>query len=90
MASGRIEQENKIKQRIYKKLNELPDIFTDFYNYLEADNKSYGTCQHYLCYVEDFMRATVDTITEDFYKNITVADIRSYITSLRRRDGEDG
>ena len=90
MASGRIEQENKIKQKIYKQLNELPDIFTDFYNYLEADNKSYGTCQHYLCYVEDFMRATVDNITDDFYKNITVADIRSYITSLRRRDSEDG
>lgn len=85
--SGRIEHENKLKQKIDEKLNNLPHIFTEFYNYMEADDKSYGTCLHYISYVADFMEyVTKSSNDEEFYKNLTVPQIREYITSLRRRE----
>ena len=89
MASGRIEQENKLKNRIHERLIQLPNIFTEFYNYMEADNKSYGTCEHYISYVADFMDfITQGDVDKEFYKNVTVSDVRTYITSLRRRTEE--
>lgn len=86
MASGRIEQENKLRKKIDEKLAQLPSIFTEFYNYMEADSKSYGTCLHYISYVADFMEFVTQGYADDeFYKNVTVSEIRTYITSLRRR-----
>lgn len=88
--SGRIEQENRIKNKIEENLSTLPIIFTDFYNYLEADDKSYITMKHYIEYVSDFMDAVVkEGKKDDFYKNVTVQEIRDYIVKLRRRT-EDG
>lgn len=88
--SGRIEQENKIKGKIEEKLSSLPSIFTAFYSYLEADRKSYATIKHYIEYVSDFMDAVFkDGDKEEFYKYVTVSNIREYIVSLRRRI-EDG
>lgn len=85
--SGRIEQENKLKRKIEEKLNILPDIFSEFYSYMEADQKSYATIKHYIEYVSDFMDAVAkDEEKDDFYKYVTVPEIREYIVSLRRRD----
>lgn len=85
--NGRLEQENKLKQKINNKLKTLPNVFTEFYYYLEADGKSYGTCLHYISYVSDFMDAVAtDEHKDDFYKYVTVPEIREYIISLRRRD----
>lgn len=91
MPSGKIEQENKLRKKINEKLEQLPSIFTEFYNYMEADGKSYGTCIHYIDYVSDFMNFVINgDIEEEFYKNVAIADIRTYITSLRRRmDGKE-
>lgn len=84
--NGKLEQENKIKKKIEQKLNSLPPIFQDFYNYMEADQKSYITMKHYIEHVSDFM----DTVTQgqgnnDFYKYVTVSELREYIVSLRTR-----
>ena len=85
--NGRVEIENKIQKKIEGKIKNLPQIFEDFYNYLESDRKSYGTCERYIDYVYDFMKyITRENYVEDFYKNVTVADVRSYISSLRRRN----
>lgn len=90
--SGKIEQENKLKQKINEKLNTLPSIFLEFYNFMDADQKSYGTIKHYIEYVSDFMDViATDENKDDFYKYVTVPQIREYIVSLRRRteDGKD-
>ena len=84
--SGRLEKENKLKNKIEEKLATLPVIFSEFYNYMEADQKTYSSMKHYIEYVADFM----DTVCKDgdknaFYKSVTVSDIREYIVSLRRR-----
>ena len=84
--NGRVEVENKIQKKIEDKIKKLPQIFDDFYNYLESDGKSYGTCERYIDYVCDFMKyITNGNSVTDFYKNATVADVRAYISSLRRR-----
>lgn len=88
--SGRIEQENKLKNKIEEKLNTLPPIFSAFYSYMEADQKSYATIKHYIEYVSDFMDAVFkEGDKNEFYKYVTISDIREYIVSLRRRI-EDG
>lgn len=85
--NGRVEIENKIQKKIEDKIKGLPQVFGDFYSYLESDGKSYGTCERYIDYVCDFMQyVTKGNISEDFYKTASVADVRSYIASLRRRN----
>lgn len=89
---GRVEQENKIKKNIDDKLSTLPSIFTDFYNYMESDQKSYITMKHYIDYVSDFMIYINCTKNDnEFYKVVTVQQLREYIVSLRCRteDGKD-
>jgi site-specific recombinase XerD len=83
--SGRIEAENKLREKIDEKLNTLPSIFREFYNYMEADQKSYSSIKHYIEYVSDFMYAICENPTNTFYEDITVSQIREYIISLRRR-----
>lgn len=84
--NGRLEHEIKIKQSISEKLKQLPAIFTEFYSFMEADQKSYMSIKHYIEYVSDFMDVVAkDEHKEEFYKNVTVAEIREYIVSLRTR-----
>lgn len=84
--NGKIEQENKLREKIKAKLSTLPNIFTAFYNYMEADQKSYASMKHYIEYVSDFMNAvSTEEHKDDFYKYVTVSEIREYIISLRRR-----
>ena len=84
--SGKIEHDNKLKVKIEEKLYTLPSIFSEFYNYMEADQKSYASIKHYIEYVSDFMDAVAkEEHKDDFYKYVTVSEIREYIVSLRRR-----
>lgn len=84
--SGRIEKENKLRNKIEAKLATLPEIFSEFYNYMEADQKQYSSIKHYIEYVADFMKTVCkDGDKNTFYKSVTVSDIREYIVSLRRR-----
>lgn len=83
--SGRIEAENKLREKIEDKLNTLPSIFREFYNYMEADQKSYSSIKHYIEYISDYMYAVCENPTNTFYEDVTVPQIREYIISLRRR-----
>ena len=83
--NGRLEKENKLKYKIEEKLRVLPPIFSDFYNYMEADQKSYITIKHYIEYVSDFRDAIASNGDNEFYKDITVSQLREYIVGLRRR-----
>lgn len=83
--NGRLEKENKLKKQIEEKLQMLPPIFNAFYNYMEADQKSYITMKHYIEYVSDFRDAITNDENDDFYKDVTVSQLREYIVKLRRR-----
>lgn len=88
--SGRVEKENKLREKIDNKLLNLPKIFTKFYRYMDGEGKSYGTIKHYIEYVSDFYDyLTQGRVDEEFYKNVDVSDIRDYIASLRRRESNN-
>lgn len=89
--NGRLESENKLKKQIDDKLKKLPPIFNEFYNYMEADQKSYITIKHYIEYVSDFKNSVAKDKGDDFYKDISVSQLREYIIGLRSRieNGEE-
>ena len=53
--NGRIEKEIKAKEKMNKKLSTLPQIFTLFYNWMNAREKSYTTMNNYINHIIDFM-----------------------------------
>ena len=53
--SGRIEKETLAKTKMQYKLSGMPEIFTTFYNWLDARDRSYTTMRNYIRHVNEFM-----------------------------------
>ena len=84
--NGRIEKEIEAKAKMEKKLSKLPNIFTAFYNWMDARDKTYTTMNNYINHVVDFMKFyTKGDPDEDFYSNVTDEDIESYMTYIKRK-----
>ena len=84
--NGRIEKEIEAKEKMEKKLSKLPNIFTAFYNWMDARDKTYTTMNNYINHVVDFMKFyTKGEPDEDFYSNVTDEDIESYMTYIKRK-----
>ena len=85
--SGRIEKEKIEREKMANKLNTLPNIFTLFYNWMDAREKSYNTMRNYINHSVDFMHfITKGKNKEDFYKNVTDDDIERYMIFIRRKN----
>lgn len=90
--NGRLEKETIAKEKMEKKLSKLPDIFTAFYNWMDARDKSYTTMYTYIGHVIEFMNFfTKEKKDDEFYKRVTDTDIEKYMISIRRRiiNGEE-
>jgi site-specific recombinase XerD len=92
--SGRLEKENQAKIRMDKKLSDLPEIFTAFYNWMDVREKSYTTMDNYINHVSEFMVFFVEQTgneKDEFYKMVSDADIEKYMASIRRKtiNGEE-
>lgn len=84
--SGRIEKENGAREKMERKLEKLPSIFTSFYNWMNARDKTYTTMDNYINHVVDFMEFITNGKKQDnFYKRVTDDDIERYMISIRRR-----
>lgn len=84
--NGRLEKENQARQRMEKKLDKLPEIFTAFYNWMDAREKSYTTMDNYINHVVEFMNFyTKDKRDNKFYEKITDSNIERYMISIRRK-----
>lgn len=89
--SGRIEKENSAREKMEKKLQQLPGIFTLFYNWMDAREKSYLTMRNYINHTVEFMNfITKGKNKEHFYKDVTDEDIERYMIHIRTKnvDGE--
>lgn len=87
--NGRIEKEIEAKEKMEKKLSKLPNIFTSFYNWMDARDKTYTTMNNYINHVVDFMKFyTKGKYNEDFYLNVTDEDIENYMTHIKRKAGK--
>jgi integrase/recombinase XerC len=86
-SSGRLEKENKLRVKIEGRLANLPPIFTEFYDDMRGDRKSFGTIDTYTNYVASFMNYITDGEYDDeFYKKVTTQRIKQYLVSLQTRD----
>ena len=91
---GRLEKENLAKEKMDKKLNDLPEIFTSFYNWMDARDKSYTTMDNYINHVVEFMQFFTTSTGKgkrEFYKYVIDTDIEKYMASIRRKiiNGEE-
>lgn len=83
---GRLEKETNARSKMEKKLENLPPIFTLFYNWMDAREKSYTTMDNYINHVVEFMDFyTKGKKNNNFYKSVTDDDIERYMTSIRRK-----
>ena len=90
--NGRIEKENQAREIMEKKLSKLPEIFTAFYNWMDAREKSYTTMNNYINHVVEFMNFNKTWKNDDkFYEKADDNHIEKYMTSIRRKvvDGEE-
>lgn len=85
--NGRREKEMKAKEHMTKKLENLPSIFTAFYDWMDIREKSYTTMGNYIRYVEEFMYFfTKGKKSEKFYEKVTENDIEKYMLSIRSKN----
>lgn len=88
--NGRLEKEDKAKAKMTKKLSDLPEIFSVFYNWMDARERSYTTMDNYINHVVEFMNFyTNGTRDNKFYTKVTDSDIERYMISIRRKTVED-
>lgn len=89
---GRAEKEAQAKEKMLIKLSQLPEIFTLFYDWMDAREQSYTTMNNYINHVIEFMNFyTRGKANEKFYETVSDNDIEKYMSSLRRKivDGEE-
>ena len=84
---GRLEKEDRAKEKMEKKLEDLPSIFRLFYDWMDAREKSYTTMDNYINHVVEFMNFyTKGKKNDKFYRSVTDSDIEKYMTSIRRKN----
>ena len=85
--NGRLEKELRAEEKMHNKLRGLPLIFTEFYNAMAADEKSYTTMQNYINHNVDFMNyVTNNRPNNTFYIGIKTTKINQYMVSIRRKN----
>jgi site-specific recombinase XerD len=89
--NGRIEKEILAKEKMQIKLSNMPEIFTIFYNWMDARDRSYTTMDNYIRHVDEFMHFfTKGKSNEKFYLEVTDDDIERYMTSIKNKSvGDD-
>lgn len=84
--NGRTEKENRARNEMEKRLSHLPDVFTVFYNWMDARERSYTTMKNYINYNVEFMKfCTKGKMDNKFYEKITDNHIEKYMMSIRRK-----
>lgn len=85
--NGRLEAELNKQKIIKDKLQYLPKIFTEFYYYMEEDDRSYNTIEHYIDYNVEFMYyITNGKAEENYYQEVTTTQIKQFISSQRTKE----
>ena len=91
MPSGRLEKELQFYEKMKAKLSAYPEIFTEYYNSMRANRKSYTTIGAYINYIIHFANFVTDNqIEPDFYSKISSRDVENYMISLEVRSTKNG
>lgn len=85
--NGKLEKIIKADEKMMKKLKNQPPVLTEFYYDMKDEDKSYTTINNYVDHVIHFMKfVTGDRYRRQFYKNVTGADIKRYMNSIKRKE----
>ena len=85
--NGRLEKELRAEEKMKFKLMSLPLVFTEFYDTMVADGKSYTTMNNYINHNVDFMNyITNHRPNNTFYTDVKATGINRYMASIRRRN----
>ena len=85
--TGRLEKEDSAKRKMEKKLGQLPDVFTSFYNWMDARDKSYTTMDNYINHAAEFMDFyTKGKKNNKFYETVTEDHIEKFMNYIRRKN----
>lgn len=85
--NGKLEKELVFDKKITAKLKNQPPVLTEFYYDMRDEDKSYTTINNYIDHVIHFMKfITNDRYRRKFYENITSADIKRYMNSIKRKE----
>ena len=89
--NGREEKEQKARAKMQAKLADLPEIFTLFYDWLDARDKTHTTINNYINHIIDFKAFCDKRRKNEFYENVTDGTIEKYMTTIKRKivDGEE-
>jgi len=91
MPSGRLEKEMLFYEKMKEKLTAYPEIFTEYFNSMRANRKSYTTIGVYINYLIHFAKfVTDDEIPPDFHLHITSRDVENYMISLETKKTKNG
>ena len=89
--TGRLEKEENFYQKMEQKLQDLPPIFNEYYISMRANRKAYTSRGVYFNNVLHFINFLYkDQMSNNFYKNIGIADIESYFISLETKESSNG
>ena len=83
--SGRIEKEDRARSAMASKLSELPEVFTAFYDWMDAREKSYTTMKNYINHIIEFKSFCDKRKKGEFYAGVTDETIDKYMTHIRRK-----
>ena len=84
--SGRYETETRFENRAKQKLNELPDVVTEYYYSLVGAGSTFATISNYINYIGAFLSFTFgDNCKANFYTQVRPVHINKYISSLRTK-----
>lgn len=85
--NGRLEKEIRAKRAMNNKLTSLPNVFKEFYSYLDAEGKSYTTLNNYIDHNIDFMKYINENCPEGtFYGNVKATHVNNYMSSIRLKE----
>lgn len=84
--NGRLEREMQINEKVVARLKTLPPIFTEWYHYMIASDKTYSTASSYINYIREFMDFyTKGTRDDRFYLKVIPPDIDRYMVYIRTK-----
>ena len=85
--NGRLEKEIRAKKAMDNKLSSLPNVFKEFYSYLDAEGKSYTTSNNYISHNIDFMVYINGNYPNGtFYSGVKATHINNYMSSIRLKE----
>lgn len=85
--NGRYEKEKRFDNRTKEKLNNLPEVVSEYYYSLIGSGSSFTTIDNYINYIQAFLKFTFPNgYKENFYEKIRPLHINKYISSLRMRE----